>query len=381
MGRSLVGTALLVGTVTLVSVLVLGQILGQPVVLGFVETDSMAPTLQPGDGFVVVPGALTDVEPGDVVVFDAEEIHGGGLVTHRIVGETDLGYVTRGDGNPFTDQDGSEPPVKREQIVGQALELGGDVVVIPGLGTGVEAVRGALSAVQSRLAALSGTSVLLGPNGLAYLFFAITVVYYAVGEYRDRHAADRDSERSRDRERGLDTRRVLGAFAVLLVVVATVAMVAPAGPRQFGIISAGYDSPRTDIVPAGESETRTYRVPNSGLVPTVVFLDPGNDQVDIAPYEHHLGPRETANATLTLHAPPETGYYRYYVTEHRYLALLPTSTIRTLYEIHPWLPVVVIDLMIAGTFLALTLPFVGRGRIRDRSRDGASRSLLTRLVR
>jgi signal peptidase len=113
----------------------------------------------------------------------------------------------------------------------------------------------------------------------------------------------------------------------------------------------------------------------------MVFVEPGSEQIDVSDSEIHLGPRETLDTSVRITAPPETGYYRYYVIEHRYLALLPASTIRTLYEIHPWLPVVVIDAMIAGAFLALTLPFVGSGRIRDRSRDGARRRLLTRLVR
>jgi signal peptidase len=340
----------------------------------------MEPSIDPGDGFVAIPSALTDIDQGDVVTFRAEEIQGGGLTTHRVVGDTDEGFVTKGDANPFTDQDSDEPPVKREQIVTEALQIGGSVVVVPNLGTAVETVQGVLTFVQTRLAGLVGSRTFLGTQGLAYLFFALALVYYVAGEYRDRNARD-DEQHSRSRETGLDPRLVLGVFAAILVIGSTATMAGPAGSQQFGVVSAEFESDRPDVIPMGESKDRTYPIPNSGLVPTVVFLEPGSDQVEIAPHEHHLGPRETANATLTIHAPPDTGYYRYYVTEHRYLALLPTSTIRTLYEIHPWLPVVVIDALIAGTFLALTLPFVGSGRIRDRSRDGARRSILTRLVR
>jgi signal peptidase len=253
-------------------------------------------------------------------------------------------------------------------------------VVIPNLGTAVETVQNVIRFVQTRIAGLVGSRAFLGTQGLAYLFFALALVYYVAGEYRDRNARD-DEQHSRSRETGLDPRLVLGVFAAILVIGSTATMAGPAGSQQFGVVSAEFESDRPDVIPIGESKDRIYRVPNAGLVPTVVFLEPGSDQVEITPHEHHLGPRETANATLTLHAPPETGYYRYYVTEHRYLAVLPTSTIRTLYGMHPWLPVVVIDALIAGAFLALTLPFVGSGRIRDRSRDGAHRSILTRLVR
>lgn len=370
--------------VCVVASLVAGQLLGSPVLFGFVTSGSMAPTLDPGDGFVAVPQAVAGpVEPGDVVTFRAEALHGGGLTTHRVVGETEHGYITRGDANPFDDQDGDEPPVKRAQIVSQALRLGGNVVVIPHLGTAVETIRGGIGLLQSHLAVLFGTPALLGSYGLVYLFFGSTVVYYVVGEYRDETTKDRTNPRPRvpGRDTGLDPRLVLAAFAVVLITAATVTMALPAGANQFGIVSSESDSPRPNVVPLGESTDVTYRVPNAGVVPAVVFLEPGSDAIEVTPHELHLGPSETADATLTLHAPPETGYYRYYVTEHRYLALLPTSTIRSLYEVHPWLPVVVIDATIAGAFLALTLPFVGRGRIRDRSRDGPRRGLLSRLVR
>lgn len=77
--------------------LVAGQILGYPVLLSYVETGSMAPTMEPGDGFVAVPEPVAgEVEEGDVVTFRAEEIQGGGLTTHRVVGETERGTSPAG---------------------------------------------------------------------------------------------------------------------------------------------------------------------------------------------------------------------------------------------------------------------------------------------
>ena len=42
--------------------LLLGLVLGQPILFGFVETGSMEPTLSAGDGFVAIPDAIA----GDV---------------------------------------------------------------------------------------------------------------------------------------------------------------------------------------------------------------------------------------------------------------------------------------------------------------------------
>jgi signal peptidase len=36
-------------------------------------------------------------------MFRAEELQGGGSKTHRAVDDTERGFITKGDANPFTD--------------------------------------------------------------------------------------------------------------------------------------------------------------------------------------------------------------------------------------------------------------------------------------
>jgi signal peptidase len=349
---------------------VAGGLLGQPILLSYVETGSMAPTLAPGDGFVAIPAAVAGgVETGDVVTFEAEQIQGGGLTTHRVVGQTDQGFVTRGDDNPFSDQDGGEPPVRREQIVAVAWQPGGSVLVIPHLGTVVGGIEGALGTLQTRLASLLGTESLLGVQGLAYLLFGATAVLYLVDLYLDGGSHERET----DRETGTNVRLLVAAMALGLAVAATAAMAAPAGAQEYDIVSAEFDSERAFVVRAGTSTSFTYPIGNDGFVPVVAFLEPGSDAVAVQPREVRVGPNEVANATVTLSAPPETGAYRRYAAEHRYLALLPMSIIRTLYGIHPWLPVAVIDALVAVPFYLVGVRLVGNGRIRSQSREGPSR--------
>ncbi|MFB6362049.1 MAG: signal peptidase I, partial [Halobacteriales archaeon] len=170
----------------LVVTLVAGQLLGQPILLSYVETGSMEPQLQPGDGFIAIPiWAAGPIEEGDVIVFDAQEIHDGGLVTHRVVDVTDRGFITKGDANPFTDQDGREPPVQRPQVVAKAFQINGEVVAIPALGAVVIAigdvlsvVQGQISGFQQQLAVLFQTRALLGTQGLAYILFGFGVSAY-----------------------------------------------------------------------------------------------------------------------------------------------------------------------------------------------------------
>jgi signal peptidase len=366
--RLLAGTLELVFVIVVVS-LVVGQLLGQPVLLAFVETGSMSPTLEPGDGFVAVPAQLAGpVEEGDVVTFRAEEIQGGGLTTHRVVGETDRGYVTRGDANPFTDQDGGEPPVKRAQVVAVAWQPGGAVFVVPGLGTAVETVREGLGVVQRMLAATLGSRSLLGPQGVAYLLFGVTAVYYLVGELVATAGRERERGRERDRDSGLDSRLVVLGLALLLVGSTTAAMVAPAGQHQYGVVSAEFDSERPTVIPTGESNTVPYTVGNSGVVPVYVYVDPASEGVSVEPDRLYVERGEVANASVTLSAPPETGYYRRFVVEHRYLAVLPAPTVDSLHAVHPWAPIVVIDAVVGVPFYLFGVALLGNGRIRRRSR-------------
>jgi signal peptidase len=55
--RRSLSTAVEAALVILVFSLVLGVVLGQPVLLSYVETGSMEPTLNPGDRFVAVTTA------------------------------------------------------------------------------------------------------------------------------------------------------------------------------------------------------------------------------------------------------------------------------------------------------------------------------------
>lgn len=375
--RRTVSVGMQLAVLIVVFSLVVGAALGQPVLLSYVETDSMSPTLEPGDGFIAIPTQVDSaVREGDVIVFRAEELHGGGLTTHRIVDETNRGFVTKGDANPFTDLESGEPPVKRAQIVATALQVDGHVVVIPFLGTAVEGTQSLLSNGQRRLSAALGMPSLLGPSGFAYLVFAGSLLWYVLGEWRARNESSRD--RVTSRRTGVDTRVVMGAFAAVLVVGATAAMVVPAGTQEYGVVSAEFDSEKPTVIPMGESNDVTYPVANGGVVPVMVLLEPASDGVDVRPRESTVRGRSLQNATVTLHAPPQTGYYRRYVTEHRYLAVLPRSVIRGLHALHPWAPIVIIDALVAIPFYLLGVHLVGRGNAKNRSRD-SQLSVITRV--
>lgn len=354
--------------VTMVVLLLVGQVIGQPVLLSFVQTGSMEPALRPGDGFVAIPAAVAGpVEEGDVIVFDADQLNGGGLVTHRVVDLTDDGrYITKGDANPFTDQDGREPPVQDAQVVAKALQVGGDVVVIPYLGAVVIAAQDTLSGLQTTLARTFRTRALLGTQGLAYLLFAVGLLAYFASLLADSSASTRRRRRT-DREADvMDAKVVIVSLALLLVLVTSASMVFSGGTHEFEVISSSSDAPGHRVIPRGTSETVEFSVPSNGVLPVVVFLEPGGEGIEVEPTELAVASNGKETATITLSAPQQTGRYVYFLTERRYLAVLPTDTIRALYGVHPWLPILAIDALFAVGFSGLAAALIGTGKIRMR---------------
>ena len=363
--------------VVIIAVLLAGSILGQPILLSYVETGSMEPILEAGDGFIAIPAEVAGpIEEGDVVTFDAQDIQGGGLTTHRVVEETEYGYETKGDGNPFTDQDGGEPHVTDGQIVAKALQVNGEVVAIPHLGTAVLSVQNALETAQFRLGRLLGTRAVLGSQGLSYLLFAFGVGFLLVSWIRERGKRTRDrSSRKRTRKGVYDVGTLVIVFALLIGVVTAGTMVSTSETHEYGVISAEFDSDRPDVISTGETEQLNYTLTSGGILPMVAIVEPASEGVEVAPHEHYLEHNGTSNVTFALTAPPETGHYLRSVSEYRYFAVLPPSIIVALHEIHPWLALGTVTTVVVAAF---TLPFVllvgtdGRIRVRERTRKSKS---------
>ncbi|AGB38183.1 signal peptidase I [Natronococcus occultus] len=364
-----------------VAVLVLGQLLGQPILLGYVATGSMEPTMDAGDGFVAVPSAVAgSPEEGDVVVFDAEELHGGELTTHRIVEDTPEGYVTAGDANPFTDQDGDEPPVSDDQIVAVAWQGHGEPVTIPHLGTAVMGVQGALEsgygAVASVVDAPAADSHSLGAAlvGLGVALFGLGLLFDRLG------AGRRETARSTSREDVYALWATVALVVVVLVALATAAMVVPTGTTAYEI--AVTESPTDDpqVLEPGETTELSRTVENAGYAPVVVVHEAESDRFEADPARQTLAPRSDAETTLSVSAPAETGEYGYDVGEYRYLAVLPPAVLTTLHGIHPLVAVAAVDLVVVGLAIGLVVLLFGRGDLRIRS-PGDHVPLSTRLRR
>ena len=349
-------------------VLLLAQAVGQPLLLSYVRSGSMEPAIDRGDGFIALPTAVTGPPTeGDVIVYRAEQVNQGGLTTHRVVDDTGSGYVTRGDANPFTDQSAGEPPVRDPQIVAVALQLGGEVIVLPSLGTGVTTIRGTVSGLLQRLglpfdARSPSTWIGLATVGVVLLLFSEDPPVETPGAKSDEDATNSTVT---------DPRTLVLLAGGVVVLLATASMVLPLGPTEYPVVSADAELPGPRVIAAGETETTTYQVPSGGLLATRYHVQAASDGVTVENGSGVAPPGDAQNVTVMLSAPPETGYYRRYVQANRYPVVLPVRLIDTMYALHPLTPVLLIDSLLAAPFVLAAL-FVD-GRRRRRSSPGATK--------
>ncbi|MUV50903.1 signal peptidase I [Haloarcula sp. CBA1122] len=363
--RQAVEDAFTLLAVLVVLSLVIGQLLGQPILLGYVTSGSMSPTLNTGDAFVAVPAPVAgEIERGDVIVFEAVELQGGGLTTHRVVAETDGGYITKGDNNPFRDQSGGEPVVTDDRVVATALQINGQVVRLPGLGTAISSAR---TAAESGLVLIGGpgNSDLTSGQGLSGLFISIGLGLFLlvfVDSFRASEERTRERTRSRDGD-AINGWTVILALAVLILVPANAAMVAPSGTHSVTI-----DSTSEDVTP-GETVESEFTAENGGLVTMLIILE--SSHPDAAMDRNRLVVQRggSATATLSVPAPPPGEQAVVTVEEHRYFLLAPPGVIAGLHRVHPLVAIGAFNLLVLGSLTAAVGATFGFGTTRERSRD------------
>ncbi|WP_159358930.1 signal peptidase I [Halorubrum distributum] len=370
----------LVGGIVLMAVVtVAGGFFSAPMGVSYVQTNSMSPTLQPGDGFILVPTELAgELASGDVIVFRAERLGGGGPTTHRIVAETDRGYITQGDNNNAPDQAGVEPPVQQAQVIGEALRINGQLVVLPNVGLVGQQAEGGLEAAQQFFEVaswrLGGGSKILSSVNFTHGIALVFILLYFGESVRERLVSSRRDGRNRERVNEKKEQResfhtIILALTAVVVLAMTAAMVVPGGAQERGVVVSQTSTPAT--ANPGEEVEFNHTIGNSDVIPMTVFLESGED-LTLNRRQISLSRGEIATISGRAFAPQSVGYHRFFVTEHWYFPLLPTKTINILYNIHPWAPIVVIDAIVAVPYYLFGRHILYGGLpTRTRSRDRA----------
>ena len=366
-GRIITGVLLVVFLL-----LALGQVLGQPMLLAYVETESMEPTIETDDGFVAVPAAATgSPEAGDVVTFQAEEIEGGGLTTHRIVAETDEGYITQGDANPFTDQDGPEPPVTEDQIVAEALQIGDTVVTVPGFGTVVTEAQAAVATVLGPIVAITG---LESSGRIGAGIFALGIALFCWSEVQKRRAGPtREVKKQTSSSERLDTRKLAVVVLILVLVPANAAMVFTGGTSEV-VVDGDAVADSSDIEPGEQVETE-FEIRNDAFMTMTFPLEPETDTA-IADDALTIPAGETASTTVSIEAPPPGEERTATITQHQYFVLFPEGVILWFRGIAPVAALAALNAFVVACVVGIITGLFGFGEVRFRqSSRGVSLSV------
>ena len=95
-----------------------------------VQGQSMLPTIEPGS-FVIIKSKPT-YEIGDVVSYSTEKYSdfGGRTIVHRIIKETNEGFIIKGDNNPKPDPGVIPPSAVRGEVVAFTPFLGSVLVLV-----------------------------------------------------------------------------------------------------------------------------------------------------------------------------------------------------------------------------------------------------------
>ena len=310
-----------------------------PVRVRAMEGGAMAPTIDPGDAYVLVDAGT--VRTGDVVVFWSPE-HGTFLV-RRIVERTDAGYVTRGDGLDATDQAAGLSPVPRSGVVGTVPEVAGELAVLSRLG-------GPVSFVERHAIAVLA------------LFALAFAGFLARGR--------RDYQRGRPRRSVWRVRDVVGALFIVALVASVSMTPLGAATYQVTFLATQDGGDSQYAVPVGEEVSTTLDVPVRRPLFSRLVVDAEGMTVD-----GWTVSGSTLSVGVTIPPATATGPRPTVLRVYPYPAVLPRPALEALHALHPIVAV-------AGSAIALLgLPALLYALFVDGDRPIDVRRAPRRLVR
>lgn len=341
--------------ILLIALAGVSQLAGQPAIL-FVETESMSPTIETNDGFIAIPKVIADdPEPDDIVVFEAQEIGGGGITTHRVVDVTDDGrYVTKGDNNPFTDQSGDEPLVTESQIKSVVPQPLGSPIIIPNLGLVIQKI--------------SSVGDIVGVNGVTpILAITIGIIILIYSLFKD---PDDDTVRSRSKRRVKNNPIIFViTITLLLLIPFNASMLISSGIYEYEILSS--ESPvqgNPNIVPPDTKTNVTYTMINNGYTPFVIYLESDSPGVEITENVHYVNPNSKKDTTIYITSPEDLGRSVKYIDTSWYIPVLPPFMINYLHKIQPILAYSFLNIALGGFSTLISFILIGRNNVKLRTR-------------
>ncbi len=299
-----------------------GFLLNRPVLLSYVTSDSMSPTLNRGDVFLINP--LAEAKPNDIIVFDLN----GHWTVHRVVAETDEGYITKGDHNIATDQQGgSTSIVKRESVAGVVPVLLETPIKIPEAGNYIQRSSGTSMNIVLAVFMIAGGAILLTGK-----------------------------EEKRKKERKVYRLRYKTAYVAVSTV--SIAMLLLSVIATWGVVGFNYASTVAGgqrdgwYLPESEFE-RQIEIKNNALFPLLYLFSSDSDRVELKDESRILSAGEKAELSVHVKVPSETRIYYEEIKVHAYPLILPSDVIIRMYGLNPFLPLLAFAVEFAVVLVAV----------------------------
>lgn len=288
------------GLWTLVAIaIVVGLQFVLPVHFAYATSDSMAPTIDDGDAYLVIESAT--IERGDIITF--RSAGQDDYVTHRVVQQTEDGFITQGDANPTTDQAAGTEPVSPRAVIGVVATVNGEPVSAPGIGP-------LLAFIDSHR-----FLVFLGAIGV--------VIADLVGDFMP---SNRPKRRALYRIGDIAQPLIIGAFGLSLLFIGMSGTVYDAT-----YVASTENTGAEQTIPVGEAATRTMTVDSAESPLTTVIMDAdGMEIID------RTRDGSAMKLTLLIPAQDSIGPHETRIGFHRYPSTLPAGVLTALHDIH-WL--------------------------------------------
>ncbi len=303
-----VGDIITLVAVVFLLVSVVGFVLDRPILISYVTSESMTPTLNKGDIFLINP--LSKGNVGDIIVFKMN----GRWTVHRIYADTPNGYITKGDNNIATDQqDGRNKPIRKEDVAGVVVTLWGNPIKIPYIGNYIqEASKSTLNLCIAIVVIVLGSIMMTGERG--------------------------KRKKKRTVKIKIKYKTLYTIVASITVAVVLLSVVATWGTIGFSYASTlaggqkeGWYLPNTEF-------NKTVYVQSKTIYPTVYIVSPVGNRISVERCCFVLRNGEKVGFNVFVKVPSDTHIYYERINVYSYPLTLPPDVIVSMWKISPYFP-------------------------------------------
>lgn len=327
-GAKKFGTILfIIAIVFFVSMFVLTIVREIPTLAVSVRSFSMEPAMTRGDMVTVLPVRDgEELSEGDIIMFRSEEAGIHDWTIHRIVGgDHEEGFITQGDNNETTDQEGSGyPPIKPEWIGGEVPTVGDFPLKIPLVG----------------YVPLLLSENIDNPNMLP-IFLGVLAFILLIDEFT--------KSKKRKKKEKLQTAQLyyLAGISFALFMGAFMIMGSLFITFPYGVGEEAGSLMGSDVGILEKGETREITLANldrEGFIPIYYHVSTNDPQLELDSTSITLDQGESYEVNAKVHA-EEKGDYVANATVGMFLPFLPFGIIRALASINFWLAIIVVSMV------------------------------------